>query len=189
VVHIVTMGALVTEALEASDLLLKKGIYANVLVCTSPDLLLGNQAHVDGYRHLKETLGVTGALHVTRKRQNGQVRYDLQTRADLVEAAAGRIPVVSVADGEVGMLDNLGSIVGTRHEALGTRKASKCGRPIDVYRLHHLDGESVAESAQQVLAETALEQVVVSRALLADVAGRGLVSAPSDWRESWGAEG
>ncbi len=188
-VHIVTMGALVTEALEASDLLLKKGIYANVLVCTSPDLLLGNQAHVDGYRHLKETLGVTGALHVTRKRQNGQVRYDLQTRADLVEAAAGRIPVVSVADGEVGMLDNLGSIVGTRHEALGTRKASKCGRPIDVYRLHHLDGESVAESAQQVLAETALEQVVVSRALLADVAGRGLVSAPSDWRESWGAEG
>ncbi len=188
VVHIVTMGAMGTEALAASDALLRKGIYANVIVCTSPDLLLGNQGHDDGFKHLRETLGINGALHVTRKRQNGHVRYDFETRADLVEAAAGRVPVVSVADGEVGILDNLGSITGTRHEALGLRKASKCGRPVDVYGLHHLDGASIAETALQVLAEASLEQVVISKSLLSEVSAQGLAPAQTDWRAAWGSE-
>lgn len=188
VVHLVTMGALGTEALAASELLLEKGIYANVIVCTSPDLLLGNLGHEDGFAHLKQTLEINGALHVTRRRRNGHTRYDFETRADLVEAAAGRIPVVSVADGEVGLLDNLGSIVGTRHEALGLRKASKCGRPSDVYKLHHLDGHAIVEAALQVLAESALEQVVVSKSLLAEVANEPPHGPPADWREAWGGE-
>jgi pyruvate dehydrogenase E1 component len=188
VVHIVTMGAMGTEALAASDLLLQKGVYANVIVCTSPDLLLGNQAHENNFAHLRRTLGIDGTLYVTKRRQNGHTQHSFETRADLVEAAAGRIPVVSVADGEVGLLDNLGSITGTRHEALGLRKASKCGRPSDVYKLHHLDGASIAETSLQVLGETSLQQVVVSRSLVAETSGEASPQLPADWREAWGAE-
>lgn len=190
VVNIVAMGAMGTCALEASDLLLQKGIYANVIVCTSPDLLAGNLAHEDGYQHLRDTLGVNGTLYVTKKRTNGQARYELETRADLVEAAAGRVPLVSVVDGEPGLLDNLGSIAGVRHEAFGLRKPSKCGRPSDVYKLHHLDGESLAQGAMKVLAESALERVVVSRTLAEEAGGQELAAASNggDWQKAWGQE-
>lgn len=178
VVNIVAMGAMGTEALKAADKLLEQGIYANVIVCTSADLLVGTLADADGYRHLRQTLGVNGTLYVTRRRTNGHTRYELETRADLVEAAASRIPVVSVADGEIGLLDNIGSIAGVRQIALGVRKASKSGRPIDVYRLHHIDGDSVTEAALKVLEESALEQVVVSPALLARLEEEGAVQRP-----------
>lgn len=188
VVHIVAMGALAPEALKASDALLEKGIYANVILCTSPDLLLGNLAHADGYRHLREGLGLTGALYMTRRRQNGHVTYEFETRADLIEAAAGRIPVVSVADGEVGLLDNLGAIVGVRHEALGVRKPSKSGRPSDVFGLHHLDAHGIVEACMQVLGESALEQVVVSKALAAEAGAGEPTGERADWTEAWGTE-
>jgi pyruvate dehydrogenase E1 component len=166
VVNIVAMGAVGTCALEASDKLLQQGIYANVIMCSSPDLLAGNLAHAEGYKHLRQKLGLSGTLYVTKKRQNGHARYELDTRADLIEAAAGRIPIVSVVDGEVGLLDNLGSIIGVRQEALGIRKASKCGRPSDVYGLHHIDGEGIAAAALQVLEETGTDEVLVSPALI-----------------------
>lgn len=181
VVHLFVMGALGPEALHASDLLLARGIYANVIAVTSPDLLAGNLAHENGYRHLRETLEINATLHVTRKRRNGHVRYDLQTRADLVEATAGRIPLVSVADGEIGLLDNLGSIVGVHHDALGVRKPSKSGRPSDVYRLHHLDPESIARAAMRLLGESALDEVRVSRGLLEEVSERPVSARPAGW--------
>lgn len=180
VVHVVVMGSLVTEALEASDRLAEKGIFANVLVATSPDLLAGNLAHKDGYRHLRETLGIDGTLHVTRKRTNGHATYELQTRGDLVEAAAGRVPIVAVVDGEPGMLDNLGSIAGTRQETLGLRKPSKCGRPSDVFGLHHIDAAGIVDASQQVLVDSALEQVIISRSLLESVAQQPMREATQD---------
>jgi pyruvate dehydrogenase E1 component len=187
VVNLVAMGSVTTSALAASDLLLQKGIYANVIVCTSPDLLAGNLAHDTGYSHLRDRLGVNGTLYVTRRRQNGHVRYELETRTDLIEAAAGRVPLVSVVDGEVGLLDNLGSIAGVRHEALGLRKASKCGRPSDVYKLHHIDGDGVAEAALRVLGESAMDEVLVSKSLIGD--REQPVRAPATgWREGWSGE-
>lgn len=184
VVHVVVMGSLVTEALAASDTLLERGIFANVLVATSGDLLVGNLAHEDGYKHLRETLGVDGTLHVTRKRTNGHVTYEMQTRADLIEAAAGRVPVVGVVDGEPGMLDNIGSIAGTRQEMLALRKASKCGRPSDVFGLHHIDAAGIVAASERVLGESALETVVVSRSLIESVARRQVEGQPGDWDET-----
>lgn len=183
VVHIVVMGSLVTEALKASDELLERGIFANVLVATSSDLLAGNLGHADGYRHLRETLGIDGTLHVTRKRTNGHATYEMQTRADLVEAAAGRVPIVGVVDGEPGMLDNLGSIAGTRQEMLAVRHASKCGRPTDVFGMHSIDAAGIVEASERVLGESALETVIVSRALIESVAERPVEGRPSDWDE------
>jgi pyruvate dehydrogenase E1 component len=80
--------------------------------------------------------------------------------------AGRRIPIVSTHDGEVGLLDNIGSIVGVRHEALGVRKHSRSGRPQDIYRYHHIDSSAILEATLQVLSETALESVEVHRSLV-----------------------
>ena len=128
VVNIISMGSPTTEALTASDALLVRGIYANVIVITSPDLTLGALAHGNDYHHLKQTLD----LHLNPS------------------------PVVSVHDGEPGLLDNLGSVTGVLQKTLATRKHSLCGTPQDVYKYHNLDWESIQDAALEVLTEAAL---------------------------------
>ncbi|MGE4130292.1 MAG: pyruvate dehydrogenase [Bdellovibrionales bacterium] len=151
VVHLFAMGALVTEAIEASTQLLERGIYANVIVVTCPDLLVGNLGHTDGYQHLRQDLGINANLFVSG--------FDMNSPGDLATMAGRRIPIVSVHDGEPGLLDNIGSLIGVRQESLAVRKHSKCGRPRDVYEYHSLDAASIVESAMQVLTETALENL------------------------------
>ena len=60
---------------------------------------------------------------------------------DLVTLAGRRVPVVSVHDGEAGLLDNIGSVIGVRQETLACRKFSKCGRPDQVYAYQEIDAE------------------------------------------------
>jgi pyruvate dehydrogenase E1 component len=164
VVHIFSMGSPTSEAIAASEKLLEKGIYANVIVVTSPDLLIGNFAHENDYSHLRETLGINANLYL-QPSLNGHMQ-----NPELKTVAGRRIPMVSVHDGEPGLLDNIGSIVGVRHEALAVRKHSRCGRPSDIYRYHHIDADSVAEACGRVLAETALETVQISTRVLDEVA-------------------
>ncbi len=180
VVQILAMGALVTEALAASDELLKRGVHANVLVVTSPDLLLGNLAEATGYAHLRTRLGVTGDLHLriqpSQKSENGRAyppstfgpqpsdRYS--TVAQLVTLGGRRIPIVSVHDGETGLLDNAGSIVGTLQKSLAVKKHSKSGRPSDIYAYHHLDASSVVEAAEQLLEESAFTPIQLDSSAL-----------------------
>ena len=70
-------------------------------------------------------------------------------------------------------MDNIGSIVGLKQEALAVRKHSKCGRPVDIYKYHGIDSDSVVEAAKKVLAETALEEVRVSQDLLMNISNHG----------------
>ncbi|MCC6747149.1 MAG: pyruvate dehydrogenase [Deltaproteobacteria bacterium] len=193
VVHLFALGGMASEALKASDALLARGIYANVFVVTSPDLLAGTLAARDGYRHMREGLGVTGDLHL-RRHVEVAGSPQLATRADLILVAGRRIPIVSVADGEVGLLDNLGSLVGVRQLALGVRKPSKCGRPAEVYADQQLDAAAIVEACGQVLAETALENVLLSRELLGgEPVGGELLggsearssASPRTWRDLW----
>lgn len=169
VVNVFAMGAVTAEALKAADSLRAEGIYANVLCVTSGDLLCGTLGRETGFRHLRETLGITGDLYLTRP--NGHANgnghaTEIDDAADLVMAAARRVPLVTVVDGEPGLLDNLGSVVGVKSDDLAVRKPSKCGRPVDVYGYMHIDAEAIHEAVGQVLADTALENVRVSRALL-----------------------
>jgi pyruvate dehydrogenase E1 component len=182
VVNIFAMGAMTTEALKASEALLSKGIYANVIVVTSSDLLCGIQAHENDYQYLKNGLGVNGNLHIHPTEQlNGP---------ELVTIAGRRVPIVSVADGEAGLLDNLGSIVGTRQESLAVRHHSKCGRPSEVYQYHNMDWNSVIEACGKVLAETALEEVKVSTNVLGEtqatqVSGSETAASTAKWSDLW----
>lgn len=170
VVNILTLGAMGSEALAASDRLREDGIYANVICVTSGDLLVGNLAHDNHYRHLKQGLGINGDLHLSQG--DGAV----SDRGDFVSLAGRRVPIVAVVDGEPGILDNVGGIVGVRSETLAVRKASKCGRPVDVFGYQGIDGNAVYDACGRMLSQTALENVVVSRALL------GQAAAPSDMR-------
>ena len=135
--------------------------------------ILGEQSE---YRHLRETLGVHGDLHA--------VQGAADSAAGLASLAGRRVPVVAVFDGEAGLLDNIGSIVGVKQRTLAVRKYSKCGRPSQVYEYHHLDAPSIVEAAGQVLSETALESLRVSPALLESLA-QNRPAARIDWRELW----
>ncbi len=147
VVHIFTMGSVTTEAIVASDVLLKKGIYANVIIVTSPDLLVGHLGFADGYTHLKKNLNITAELHLKSKQL---------TKTDLITLAGGQIPLVSVHDGEPGLLDNIGSIVGVKHKSLAVRKHSKCGCPRDIYKYHGIDKDAIVVAVDEVLSDLAL---------------------------------
>ncbi len=181
VVNIFAMGSLGTEAIKASDDLLKRGIYANVIIVTSPDLLCGVHAHNDGYKLLRERLGIDGSLVL-------QPTGSELASSEILTLAGRRVPMVSVHDGEAGLLDNLGSIVGVRHESLAVRKHSRCGRPADVYSYHHIDAASVVEACGKVLAETALENVRLGYRVIAQVASEGAAVSGTqfvNWRELW----
>ena len=177
VVQIFAMGSLGTEAIKASEELLRRGIYANVIIVTSPDLLVGNLGAKNDFHHLKVGLNINSNLHL-----QPQLNGVLQT-SEISTFSGRRIPIVSVHDGEPGLLDNIGSIIGVKHEALAVRKHSRCGRPKDVYRYHGIDSDSVVEACGKVLSETALEQVTLSERTKQDLS-RG-PQPQGHWTELW----
>ncbi|MBI5852136.1 MAG: pyruvate dehydrogenase [Planctomycetes bacterium] len=181
VVHLVTMGALVREAVEASEQLLARGIYCDVIVASSPELLCGLLAEKDGYRHLRLGLGVDGTLHLGPRAAAGRA---LEAQ-DVIDLAGRRIPIVSVHDGEAGLLDNLGSIAGVRQVALAVRKFSKSGTPEQVFRYHGLDTESIVAACGKALAETALEDLRLSPSAWAALQRDPSSRAAGDWRSLW----
>jgi pyruvate dehydrogenase E1 component len=175
VVNIFAMGSPATEALKASENLLAHGIYANVIVVTSPDLVAGIPAHENDYAYLKQNLGVNANLYLRKSEE--------VTSGDLITVSGKRVPVVSVHDGEAGLLDNLGSIIGVRQEACAVRKHSKCGRPTEIYAFHGIDTQSIVEACGKVLAETALEQVIVQESTLEQA--QSAHKTASHWSELW----
>lgn len=178
VINIFAMGSLTTEAIKASEALLARGIYANVIVVTSSDLLTGIQAHENDYEYLKNGLGINSNLYLKKA--------DDVSTGDLITVAGKRVPVVSVHDGEAGLLDNIGSIIGVRHECLAVRKHSKCGRPSEIYAYHGIDAESVVEACGKVLAETALEKVIVSENALGEA--HQAEGRTAHWTDLWPAK-
>ena len=123
VVHVFSMGSPSTSALSAVKKLWDQGIYVNVILVTSPDLLLGNLAYNNDYIHLRQGL-------------------------DLEHTKA---PVVSIHDGEPGLLDNIGSVLGVHHRSLALRKHSRSGRPRDVYSYHGIGPDSLVQACLRVL--------------------------------------
>ncbi|MFY9343438.1 MAG: pyruvate dehydrogenase [Planctomycetota bacterium] len=179
VVELFVMGALVPEAIGAARLLLDRGVYANVTVVTSPDLLCGELARKTDYQHLIGKLGVDGRLHL---RPAGRTAGPLGP-TDVIDLAGRRVPIVSVHDGEIGLLDNLGSVVGAPQIARAVVKFSKSGTPAHIYGYHGLDAEGIAGACGQALAQTALEQVQLHPEALAALQQQ---QAPAQgWRELW----
>lgn len=159
VIHVFSMGALVAEALKASDQLYEKGVYANVFVVTSSDLLLSNFAYTDNYDHLRNGLGISGDIYLSKNKE-------ITTESAFLALQGGRIPVLSVHDGEPGLLDNIGSIVGTQQKCLAVRKTSKSGTTADIFHLHHLDSDGIVESAWELLEAVSKESFHVNPSII-----------------------
>jgi pyruvate dehydrogenase E1 component len=176
VVNIFSMGSLVVECFEAARTLADRGVFANVIAVTSPELLLGILGEHDGYSHLRDALDLTGDLHLTES--------EAVDEAGLVSVAGRRVPVVAVCDGEAGLLDNIGSILGVKQVTLAVRKFSKCGRPDQIFRFQDLDPDSIVDAAGRALAETAQESVRVSPRAL-EGASRRPPTDRRDWRQLW----
>lgn len=175
VIHLMSMGSPTTEAIKASEALLSRGIYANVIVITSPELVCGVLGDKNDYAYLREGLGLNADLHIhPTEAMNGH---------ELVTVAGRRIPIVSVHDGEPGLLDNLGSIVGVKHIALAVRKHSKCGRPSEIYGYHGIDAHAIVEAVGKALSETALENVRVSQTTLGEL--RAKEPEAAKWTDLW----
>lgn len=175
VVHIFSLGSPTTEAIKASEALLAKGIYANVIVVTSTDLLCGIQAHENDYAHLKHGLQIDSKLYIRTPEE--------MSAEEMITISGKRIPIVSVHDGEAGLLDNLGSIIGVKQISCAVRKHSKVGRPVDIYAYHGIDADSVVEAAGKALAETALDRTVVPGAQVLEA--QNLNPQVQNWTELW----
>ncbi len=162
VATILFTGAVGTEALEAARRLREDGIFLDVVNVTCADLLLGHLGHATGYRHLREGLGLNGDLHLVPKDP-----FVPRDGAELLLAAGRRVPAVVLVDGEPGILDNVGSVLGVPVEVLAVRLPSKSGQVADVYRHHGIDADAVVAAVGRALTRTALEEVRVSPRLAA----------------------
>ena len=121
-VHVFAAGVMVTEALAASRSLAAQGVFANVFVVTSPDLL---------YRGLRAP------------------RPWLET---LVAADEEDVPVVSVLDGHSHALGFLGSALGVPQQALGVEDFGQSGARADLYRHYGIDAAAIVAAARTLLA-------------------------------------
>ncbi|MGK0517382.1 MAG: pyruvate dehydrogenase E1 component [Planctomycetota bacterium] len=181
VVELFVMGALVPEAIGAAQLLLDRGIYANVTVVSSPDLLIGEMARKNGFAHLKQTLQVDGRLHL---RPAGGKSGQALGKTDVVNLAGSRVPVVSVHDGEIGLLDNIGSLIGVPQYAKAVTKFSKSGTIKHIFEYHGMHAEGIVEACGQILSETAMEQVELHPEAMSMLRQQG-GTADGDWRDLW----
>ena len=68
-------------------------------------------------------------------------------------------------DGEAGLLDNIGSVLGVRHETLAVRKFSKCGRPDQVYAYQHIDTDSIMGAVGKAKRSEGLDPAALGRTL------------------------
>jgi pyruvate dehydrogenase E1 component len=186
VVRLLSIGAPTGEALLAVERLAEVGIYADLLVVTSPELLLGRFAQANDYAQLRK-LGINGDVHLTATAGSATAGSgaDLLDAADVRTLAARSVPMVSVADGELGMLDNAGSIFGVQQIALGVSNFSKSGRPDEVFAYHGMDAETIFRACGQVLSQSTLRVVRMSAQAAAEISGASGSSDSSDWRELW----
>jgi pyruvate dehydrogenase E1 component len=122
-VSIVTMGAMVTEAVEASDRLVDMGMAPEVICVTSPGLV----------------------FDALRARQgHGTAPSWILDQVFPAERAA---PMVTVLDGHPHTLTFLASINRCRTVSLGVSTFGQAGSLDEVYRFHGIDADSIVRAA------------------------------------------
>ena len=123
VVHIMACGAMIPEAIEASDELRREGIFANVINITGPGPL---------YRRYQD--GVRSAVA-----GNPTAPF----MADIITPAERGAPVVTVADGHPHSLAWLGGALGTTIIPLGVTEFGQSGSRAELYQEYGIDTDSI----------------------------------------------
>ena len=134
VVNVFAMGAVVPEAVAASDELRAGGIRANVFAVTAPGRLCRSLAT---------------ARRALRAGQPGEASH----LERLLEPRERRAPVVTVADGHSHALAFIASALGGRAIALGVDAFGESGTRADLYRKMAIDRDAIVRAVEATLAE------------------------------------
>ena len=124
VVHIFASGAMIPEAVEASQLLKTEGIFTNVINVTSPDRL---------FRQFQESVFSVMTAQGEKSPRLG----------DLLASGERAAPVVTVLDGHPHTLAWIGGALGTRTYPLGVSQFGQSGARDDLYKEYQIDVESI----------------------------------------------
>ena len=133
VLNIFTCGVMVLDALETSRELAREGIFANVIVVTSPDLL---------YRGWQNT------NKLKMKSPRSRFTFHLES---LIPPSERRIPIVTVMDGHSHALSFIGSVFGNKALCLGVDKFGQSGQAEELYDHYQIGSKAISQAARQVL--------------------------------------
>ena len=133
VANIIACGVMVPVALEASRELLQRGIFANVVNATSPDLL---------YR---------GWRHANRLRARNPGRRSKSMLETLLPDSERDCPIVTVIDGHSHTLAFLGAVLGTRTVCLGVDEFGQTGSRTELYQHYGISKDSIMEAVEYAL--------------------------------------
>ena len=117
-------GAMVPEAVAASNRLLAEGVFANVINVTGPGPL---------YRRFQESIRAS-------MRGEGAVPPFLE---DVITIRERTAPVVTVADAHSHSLAWIGAAMKTATFPLGVHQFGQSGSPADLYREYEIDVDSI----------------------------------------------
>jgi len=134
VVNLFACGAMVPEALAASEILMQEGIYATVINVTGPGPLYRN------YRNLVND-SMVGGNNINRA-----VR-------DLFPGAIQKAPVVTVADAHPHAMAWVGGALQSRIFPLGVYDWGQSGSRYDLYREYGTDVDGIVAAGMAVLEE------------------------------------
>ncbi len=123
-IHIFTSGAMVPEAVEASQQLAKEGLLANVINVTSADRL---------FRRYRESVSDAMA-------GRGGPSTCLE---DVIATHERTVPVVTILDGHPQALAWIGGLLGTKVFPLGVSHFGQSGTRGDLYREYEIDVNSI----------------------------------------------
>jgi pyruvate dehydrogenase E1 component len=125
-VHIFASGVMLEEALQASDIAIEDGIYANVINVTSADRLF--------HTYLAAS-------------QQGTTSY----LDELLPAAERGVPAITLLDGHPLTLAWLGALFNAPLKPLGVVNFGETGSLQQLYHKHHIDTDAVLTAMVQVL--------------------------------------
>ena len=120
-VHLVSCGAMIPEALQAAEYLEREGVGANVIHLCSP-----RRAYDDWRAHRIDGGHLLGRL---------------------IPPGQRAAPIVTVLDGAPGALAWIGGVFGQPVTALGVSRFGQSGSRQDLYRYMGIDVESILEAA------------------------------------------
>lgn len=133
VANIFACGVMTPVAIEASEILVQRGMHANVVNVTSPDLL---------YRGWKDVSRVRAKRTATRSSCHLERLIPDQER---------KCPIITVMDGHSHALAFLGSVFGTRTVPLGVDEFGQTGSREELYEHYGISVSSIVEAVQSAL--------------------------------------
>nr|MCS5650098.1 pyruvate dehydrogenase [Dehalococcoidia bacterium] len=131
-ITIVSVGAMIPEACEASDILLEEGVLANVINVTGPGPL---------YRHYRDLV-----------KESIEKGYGLsEGLATLLPGHIDGVPILTLADAHPHSLSWVGGAVGSKTVSLGVDDWGQSGSREDLYREYGTDVETIVNAALSAL--------------------------------------